>query len=300
LAVLLIYGPEVAVDAADPNVDHPQVRLAFSVRTFSDVNQVDAMASVRAYAESLARERDIPVAPNPRIIKGVDAIIQEMRSRRVDLVSLPVPEFLAIPPDLIGQPLLGSTITGTLTEEFVLLVHRESKIHTVADLGGRTLIQLTSPRASLAPFWLDALFAEKGLGLPEDVLARITKVAKASHVVLPVFFGQVDACVVTRKVFSLSQELNPQLGTDLRVLETSPPYVTHLTCFHAEIDPLLKAQCVRALEGLSNTVAGPQLMNIFQSDRVVELPPSLLESARELMTRHAALSSPATPEGVRP
>jgi ABC-type phosphate/phosphonate transport system substrate-binding protein len=153
------------------------------------------------------------------------------------------------------------------------------------------VLVLDSLQGSLGGPWLEELLGKQALAPPEMFFSRVTPVIKTSQTVLPVFFHQSDACVVTRQGFALMGELNPQVTKQLRVLATSPQLVPHLTCFRAGFDPSLKEKIVAAVTEANNTTAGRQLMTIFQYDRIEERPLSKLQSTRELLAACARLHS---------
>ena len=76
-------------------------------------------------------------------------------------------------------------------------------------------------RMSLALAWLDIALFNDGCR-PVAEFCRVEQNKKLTKVVLPVFFRQNDACVVTRRGFKTMSELNPQVGQQLRVLASSP------------------------------------------------------------------------------
>ena len=110
---------------------------------------------------------------------------------------------------------------NSFTERYVILVHRNSGITDVGDLRGRKLLLYNNPRMSLASAWVAAL-----IGFPKTESVGMTRIDNTSRTVLPVFFRQADACVITSNVFEIACELNPQLQKELRVLATSPEVVS--------------------------------------------------------------------------
>ena len=217
------------------------VRFGMSSSLFREVNENDARASVRAYAKQLAEGHGLMADPNPRIFTGVAELSTLLSFGEVDLISLPTQEYLALEETLVTGPLLVSIINGSDYEEYVLLVGADSHVKGLADLNGLRLVVLDSLQGSLASPWLEVLLRNQASAPPEAFFSRVTRAVKITQTVLPVFFHQADACVVTRKGFALMGELNPQIIKQLRVLETSPPLVPHLTCFRAGFDPALKA-----------------------------------------------------------
>jgi phosphonate transport system substrate-binding protein len=118
-----------------------------------------------------------------------------------------------------------------------------------------------------------------------------------------VFFRQVDACVVTRRAFNNMSELNPQLSQRLRVLVSSPELVPGGFAFRKGYDDPTRELIIADLERISSSPAGAQFLTLFQSGALSAQPVSCLESAFELLARHARLVAekpdPATPNSAR-
>jgi phosphonate transport system substrate-binding protein len=257
---------------------------------FKGVNESDARASVKTYSRLIAeKNRGLIPDPNPRVCAGVAELTSLLGSGTVNLISLPTQEFPELDEKLVTGPILVSVISGSVYEEYLVLVRADSGFKTLSELRGRRVLVLDSLRGSLAECWLEVLLGEQALGLPEEFFSRVTRPPKTALAVLPVFFRQGDACVVTRQGFSLMGELNPQVAKELLILASSPQIVPSLTCFGAGFDPALKERIIAAVTQVHATAAGKQLMAIFQCDCVEEIPLSRLQTTRQLLAANARL-----------
>ena len=189
-------------------------------------------------------------------------------------------------------PLFVAYVNGKVEEEVVLLAHRDSGIESVEDLKGAT-DHYRNPRASLAVCWLDSVLLEKGLRSTAEFLGLVYQNTKLSSVVLPVFFRRSDSCLVTRSGFDTMSELNPQIGKALKVLATSPKVVPILLCFRADYAPAFKDKILAGLRDLHLSPAGQQVLTIFQSEKLEEMPTSGLQSALDLLARREKLREAA-------
>jgi phosphonate transport system substrate-binding protein len=187
---------------------------------------------------------------------------------------------------------------GKITVQYILLVRQDSKIESLADLRGRTLTFHRNPRLSLAQMWLDMLLAQEGYPSCSAFAGTIKQSSKLSDVVLPVFFHATDACVVTRSGFDTMVELNPQVGRQLKVIATSMELVPFVLAFRADYESSFKDQLLAAFRDLHRTPAGLQILNIFHGDKLEDLPASGMNSALELLDRHALLAAGA--DATRP
>jgi ABC-type phosphate/phosphonate transport system substrate-binding protein len=268
-ASVALRGAEVVSLTAETN--QSVIRIGFSVATFSDVNENDALAALKVWARVLAKERGIPTDPVPRVLSGVDSISQAVRGKRVDALALPIDEYWKLRDEMDPRVFIGGVNEGKATEEYVLLVHRESGISRLADLGGRSLATFRNSRMCLGILWLDVRLVESGFGRVAE-FCQLAQVPTLSKAVLPVFFRQIDACVVTRRGFNTMNELNPQIGQRLQVLASSPEMVPGGFCFRRDYNDPTRERIIKELGEMMATPAGAQVLTLFQSELPSFLP----------------------------
>ena len=121
-----------------------------------------------------------------------------------------------------------------------MVVPRDSKIEKIAELQGRHLNLYAHYRACLAQVWLDNLLVGERLPPTARFFNQITSTSKLAQVVLPVFFRQCDACLVTRSGFDIMCELNPQISKQLKIITNSPAVVAGVFCFRADVPAAIK------------------------------------------------------------
>jgi len=285
--LLLLLAGAVAVgtaQAAEPA--DTLFRVGFASSMFSDVNENDARAAVKAWGQTVARERGIPTDPEPRIFKNEAELLDALRSKQVDAVGITMTEYCALCQQVRFAPIFVTYNGGKTTEEYVLLVHQESQIKDLTDLRGHSLSFHQNPRVCLAPLWLDTLLAEQGFKRAAELAGKVTRATKLSKVVLPVFFRQGDACVVTRTGFNTMSELNPQVGKQLKIIAMSPAVVPAVFAFRSDYAPAFKERLFAGVRDLHQTPAGQQVLTIFHSEKIEEQPVSCLDSALELIAAH--------------
>lgn len=299
---ILMLAVAVSCFGSANESNRPPFRFAFSARMFSGVNENDAKAAVRAWAQGLAKERNINLDGQPIIHQSRAGIIEALRSKQVDCVSLTTDDYLMLGPELQNTNLLVSSIAGKTTEQYLLLVHAQSGISSPAELKGRSLVMLDHVRASLAGIWLEVLLAHQGLPLPSHHFGQVRSAPKLTSVVLPVFFRQLDACVVTRSGFDIMSELNPQLRAQLKPLAASPELVPAFTFLRPDYRGAPHDEIVSEVLKMHLTASGKQILTLFQTDHIEQRPARVLDSARDLIEVHRQLIkvSSATPDEARP
>ncbi len=264
-------------------------RIGFSSAMFTDVNDNDAKAAIRIWGEQITREKNVPADLVPFIIKDLGALRESLKEKKVDAVGITTIEYDQLRSDVVFSTLFVTSISGSIYERYVLLANRESPVKTLGDLGGRSFAVHSNPRACLAPMWLDTLLVHQGHPPISGFAGRIIREDKLAKVVLPVFFGRVAACVVSRSGFETMVELNPQLARQLVVLAESPAVVPAIFAFRADYEPEYKDKLVKGLQELQTSPAGQQVLTIFQSDNIEIQPLSSLDTALELIATHKQL-----------
>jgi ABC-type phosphate/phosphonate transport system substrate-binding protein len=282
--LLLTTGAGVGQDK-QPASDSP-FRIGFSSATFGEVNENDAIAAVRVWAQSLARELGIAADPQPQILRSLADIATALTNQTVDCLNLTTEEYALLRNQVVLENLLVAIKGGLIAEEYVLLVHRDSRLERPADLRGHKLGMLQSARGSLASVWMENLLAREEINAVTNFFSQVTGAAKTSKVVLPVFFRQLDACVVTRSGFDLMVELNPQLGQQLKILSTSTPVVPVVFCFRADFNSPIRKKILGEISKWHTVPAGRQILTLFQCDSLEQQPETCLDSALEMLASH--------------
>ena len=165
---------------------------------------------------------------------------------------------------------------------------------------GRRLILWDNQRSCLAAYWLDGLLAKDGQGPAATFFGSQMKETKPAKAILPVFFGQADACLVTRSSFADMTELNPQVGQQLRVLAASPEMIPAFLCFRRGYASRFRPQVETAIRTLHSNAAGKQVLMVFGCDQITRHPGSYLQSAWDLVGSRSRRSGRIARSGIVP
>ncbi|ABA88265.1 ABC transporter, periplasmic substrate-binding protein [Syntrophotalea carbinolica DSM 2380] len=264
---------------------------------FSQVNENDARAAIKVWIMTVAKDKNIPVDPDPHIQHSVDDLIQFGQNNAVDGFGLTTPEFPHLNRKIKIDRLALGVHKGKITEEYLILVRQDSGIKRVEQLRGRSINLLSSPRMSLALLWLDTILLESRQGQASIFFGTITRSSRPAQVTLPVFFGKTDACVISRTTFELMGELNPQLKHQLKILAASPAVIPTGFAFRAKRYDPIDSRIIEAMEQLGNTPAGRQILALTQSEHIKSCPVSCLNESLQLLNRYQRL---CRTNGIKP
>jgi ABC-type phosphate/phosphonate transport system substrate-binding protein len=196
--------------------------------------------------------------------------------------------------EVAGLGLLEPAFTATRGKgdeslQFLLVANREPGVTTISGLRGKTLAIQTDSRADLGRMWTEVLLHEDGLGTADRFFSSISSVSTPSAAVLPVFFGKMGAGVVDRASFEVMKEMNPQIGSRLRVLAASTPLLGGILCVDKRFITY-REDLLQGLRDLHQTAEGKQILLVFKSDRMKTVNNEDLERVRTLCAKYLAIT----------
>lgn len=305
MALLLAFLPAMGASAAEAaavsnDATLFQFRLAFSARTLEGFKRSDALASVTAWGRQILNWSGTPIDPDPDIIDDPAVLFSRMHAGKVEGAVVLTEELLAQPQRRWPKEVFITTIQGRATERYLLLANTASGITNVAGLRGCSLDLQQGSRAALIPHWLDLLFLREGLGAAADFLGPMTRQEKPSRPVLRVFFRQADACVVSEATFQTMGELNPQVARQVTTLAISPEVMPSVFFFRPSFVGPIREQAEAAVRTVHESVAGQQVMTVFQADSLRPFPFSCLDPTRAVLEEWARAIKKAGPAMTGP
>ena len=267
------------------------LNVGYSRSAFYDVNINDARAATRASANALMEEASVEGDAEVYIAEESSSLGEMVRHDDIHILSVLCSEYLIELQDSPVTPVFTAVRGEAFAEQYVLLTHREAGRRSVADLRNTVLLTAVDWEASVPMMWLNVLLDDSQLPGTATFFERVTTVKKTIQAVLPVFFGQADACLVPQSVYKTVSELNPQIGADLEVLAASPGYCYGLVCFSDSLGGTLRDQLERSLLSLHETPQGQQLLTVFYVDRLIPFDPTHIESTVDLIRKYERLGA---------
>ena len=283
--VLLSQGTLPAAATDGP----PSLRLGVSRRMFDNVNENDGRAALKVHATRIGDAGGVRVDVNRGLFDDVTALREALVASEVDVVGMPIDDFVTMPEDKIAPELIVSVSDGRVEDEYILVVRADSGIDRITGLQGKRCSVQQNVKGPLALLWLDLLTLRDGLGSAGSAFGSLKTVVKPSQAVLPVFFRQTEAAVTTRKSLKLMAELNPGVARELRVIAESPSVISAVMCFRRGVPQSVIDPMVAGVKAIHQSVAGRQVLTLFQIDRLDVLPLSCADSARALVAEHSRL-----------
>jgi phosphonate transport system substrate-binding protein len=260
-------------------------RLGTTPATFGSMSSNDTKAAITAWAKNLLLPDSISIGTDiVTVFEKVDELLNAYEDRQLDgvtLAALDFPKVRSRPGDVILMYKNHSVAT-----RYAVLVQRSSGIEDIRQLKGRKVVIHSGSQMIMATPWIDTLLASRSMGLSQNAFGAITRIDSASKAILQVFFRQADACVVALDAFHTASELNPQVEKELKPLIVSPELISTFFFFHPEYNLKDKKAVEAAINDLDRSPAGQQVLTVFQSEKLVKKPVSILDDTIALVAEH--------------
>jgi ABC-type phosphate/phosphonate transport system substrate-binding protein len=286
VTVFVALGPVVGLPGEEPPL---VARFGFSSDIFFEVSLKDAQVAVELWAKQIVADARKPVQTNGRVLNDVDTLAGVVARDELDVVALPAMEYVRLRDRLPVVPALVGLRGESPLEDHVLLVRRDADLARLGALGGKRLIIQSGAVGVMTQAWLDTLLVKQGYPEASRFFGPIKYASKASQAVLPVFFRQADAAVVTHTSYATLLELNPQIGRELMVVAISPKLLLTMICVHRKSSEELRRLVVESALDLHNSAPGRKMLLLFRINRVVPFEPAYLEGVSDLFREHSAL-----------
>jgi phosphonate transport system substrate-binding protein len=258
------------------------IRLAISESLVSDVNINDARAAMITWLKRMEVDLNLVIEFSPKVFDTTDEILRRARTGQFDAVALNIVEYRQIADMLDPSQIIAEGGAEGL-EQYVLLVRQNGGAGHLSELRGRRLTVLQAPKMCVATAWLSTLLEQGNLGPADRFFGSVATDNKPSRVVLPVFFGQADACVTSRRSFDLMGELNPQVARNLTAIAASPALTATFYTFHKNYRGANRERFAKIYSNMPASAAGRQLATLFQFQGLAVRDATCLASALAIL-----------------
>ncbi|WP_236892354.1 phosphate/phosphite/phosphonate ABC transporter substrate-binding protein [Desulfoluna limicola] len=265
------------------------VGVGYIANTISGVDKRDAKVALEIMVRKIVMRQFPDVESSSVIYEDLETAVKALENEEIDIMTLLSTNYLELRDRSIMTPKFIGSIGGEPEEEYVLLVKGKNNITTLHQLRNKKLIIQNGGSGSISTMWLDTLLMEQALPESHLFFNSVKKVDKISMAVLPVFFGQVDACIVPKYAYETMVELNPQVGRDLNVLSESPGYLITVTCYRSGIDEKDQMTISSQFDTLDETPEYRQILILFHLKSVKRYKPEYLLNVEKLYTDYHRL-----------
>ncbi len=282
LSTTLIAGSDNEEEAP---MDHT-VRFGFWLPILSDINPNDAKIVTKVWLESWGKNSGAFDTTETELYTNFATLRNAFRNGEIHMGMVHTMDYFNLESDHIVTSAFSYVRSTGIGEAYVLLVHQDSLYGELADLRGKTIMTKKSGWDMITHLWIDTLLLEQGLPTAERFFAKVSFKVKPSQSLLPLFFRQTDACIVTKAEFDVMAELNPQVGQMLRIIAQTTQMPPIIMCFSTSAQARKRKFVIETIPNVHKHAHVQQIFTIHRVDRLSMVTPEDLAPVRLLSERY--------------
>jgi ABC-type phosphate/phosphonate transport system substrate-binding protein len=266
--------------------------IGFSTRGHPNANLEDARAAVNLLTRKIVGRNSW--TGESHSYDSLTEMERDIRDKKVQLLGLQADEYLELRKKIPIDPIMVTIGDRNFELGLLLLVRKDSGIRTLRDLKNRSIVvtKRSSQYGNLNHVWLETLLMREGILESDRFFSTVKEVQTVKQVVMPVFFRQADACIVTRQVFELSVELNPQLGNQLTAIANIDKLAPGILVIDRILPEDIRQKLKQTLLTLHESPDGQQMMMLFQVKKLVPFRPEYLKATEALFSEYRERRKP--------
>jgi ABC-type phosphate/phosphonate transport system substrate-binding protein len=267
------------------------MKVGMLEESFWAQNKQDAKLALEVLFRSLSKKAKEEFLVEVNVFADLPSMIPHLKNGDVDLATIPSNDFVAIKDKALVEPILVGVKDRQVYVKYCLVVRRDGKTRILKELKGKRIAMCVQDAVESPRIWLDTILLKKEGARSKDFFATIKRADNVEKAVLPVYFGQTEACVITRRSFETESEMNPDIGRKLMIIEESPDLITSIICLRYDFDRSLKEKLINTAITIHEDPEGKQVLSIIRMDSIVQYRPDFIKNLVELLKEYNRLKS---------
>ena len=272
----------------------------YSAHIFTEINLADARAAANVMLQEIINNWAYNLKSQVVIYEDINALRTDILGRNVDIIVMTTPEYLMLRNQVNITPFLTYKIEDRTLDRMLLVTRTDSGIRSVIQLKGREIAVYTvlNDELDLPKLWFTTLVLKSGGNYRNEYASSVYEVRKGNTTISDVFFRKADAAVVTERNFVISRELNPQIGAQLSMIDSSKYLLYSVLCYTEKMTTSLSRYKDRNLQSVSdmlcnanNTEIGKHLLNVFRVSSFIPFEDVYIKDTEDLFNDFRTLSA---------
>lgn len=254
--------------------------FGFSNKVLLNIRPADAQVALSLLVSHISNQKLKNVIETKFYDNSVD-IISDYNLGKIHFLAVLAQDYIKLKNKISLDAEFVSKMEGSVLFKYYLLTNRSRNIFNGANRNNKLII-FNSMGNDLPYEWLDNLLEETYSTNAQGVFGDIKEVRKPSQAVLPVFFGNAEACIITDYAYKTIVELNPQIEDSLLINYYSPDFPLGVLCLSNGLVPEYKKVFKQSISELSLAEKGKQILSLFKIEDNVEFKEEYLKNLYEL------------------
>lgn len=229
-------------------------------------------------------EKRLGIKGGIKIYENINPMVSDFKAKTLDLGSANNVDYIQIKKQIPVTPIAIMVKGGSCQYRAILLVRKDSGINTLADLKGKKLAYDT--KNSAHGYLYPKLLIKTKFKQPiEKFFGPMIQTPKEPDSILAVYYKKADVVSASDTTYGVYCELKPQLKRDLKIIETSEPFLHGPMFYYNDNKPDQDYldRFNKELFNMQNDPEGNQILMMFKVGGWKPAKDSDYDSLRRLM-----------------
>lgn len=288
--IVLIFISKIQYCKGENQSSHSErIKVGYTQTSFYETNPKDLEQALKTWTricyERMKKKWQKDYPAEIVYYDKVSMMLNGIKKNKLDFIVLSSLDFLRARNIWHLKPILISIKKKSILEKFILAANTGNGTNKLNKLKNKKLM-IGEWKGGIPELWIDTLLMKSDLPESSNFFRSVSKVEKVSQAVLPVYFNQADACIVTYNAFLTCVELNPDLGKQIKILSESPGFLPMVLCSTENCDEEKSKYFREVCNELHLDTDGRQMLTIFRFERLADFKPSYLENIESLYNEY--------------
>lgn len=292
LLVIWLFGSNNFSQTTGEKNSVPVYKVVFIKNIFSQVNINDATAALKIWVNELGKSVQPKFRLDVVILDKIGEIENIPDRQNIALINLGIVDYLEYRDKLQLQGVFVPTTNGNVFNEYILLTSQDVK--SFSKLKNKIIGIQSNLSHQLPNAWIELLLKEKGFPSAESFFKEEKQMENESQLILALFFGRLDACIVTKNTFDLMGELNPQIKKKLTLLEKSPEVLFSISSFIKDFSNIEHRNLIKDVaQKVNQYPSGKQIMTLTNTQHIAAYKEEYLFNVKKLLNTYKSIRGKA-------
>ncbi len=273
---------------SQPAPDYSVLKCGYSKSLTVQMKMEEGKAVVEVLIQEIIKENSRSEKAESIIIENSQQLLQEIKNG-LDMTVVLVPEYWELKKKIKLFPQVIPVTGDSVQDRTLLLIKKNSSIKNLNDLAGKKIVISgeISTEKSIMQIWLHTLIKKQTQKEVHKFFGSVYKVSTGPTAIMDLFFNKADAALVIQSNYLALQELNPQIGEQLKVFIRSEPFVFAVLLFTEKLlNHPDKKLIMDKILNIDKTRSGKNYLNLFKLTKMVPYQEAYLENTFRLLSEY--------------
>ena len=284
-------------DHRSNNLKIDTVVAGISTHIFTQANLEDAKAALSLMLNEIIHNywKRPDIFTSPATYDNIDKIKSDIEANKLEMVALTSSEYFILKDQVKITPFLTYKWGAITQDRLLLLVREDSGIKTIKDLKKKkvSIFSYVSDEFSLPTIWYKTLVLSNDENYKKDYGPFLEIQLKSARAIMDVFFKKTQAVIVSEKEFHIANELNPQLGKQLKIIANSKPILYSALCYTEKLKQhknIFIQELVDSFCNVHKKSIGKNFLQIFRITQFIPYKDEYMNNTEELYNEFIEVS----------